>query len=465
MESGWHGADRRGRAGRGSILARACPGAVTRSRSSSSSTMSRTRGRLSRLPRHDLAGRRVVALVLDGSGESTSGAALRLDERVRFHLDALAGGIGRDLLRSDHAIPRLQMGRGRQDDGLGGIWPTRPCAAPAIIDDRRTGRPGSHTAELSPRLSHIALRESLLDALRGKFGPRPPSAPDFARAGQSELESRVLAYASELLTDDIDVLIYAGGVALNCTANMALAALCRDRDAELLVPPVASDTGVAIGAAAAVSTRWARLRHGADPGLGRTYPADAMGRALRVAGLADGRCRSGQGCRPAARGEDRSVVRRRQRGRASRARAPFAHREARFGGHSGQGQPGEAQGAMATTGSICQPVPVRQELRRIYVQRLHGGSRRECAVGGCSSSKAQCTSTAPPVPRWSPQAARSARCWRPWAHARVWRRSSTPRSTSLAIPLRIPPRTRARAARQMRLDFLAGDGWVAEITA
>jgi predicted NodU family carbamoyl transferase len=38
---------------------------------------------------------------------------------------------------------------------------------------------------------------------------------------------------------DLDVLIYAGGVALNCTANMALAAVCRDRDAKLLVPPVA----------------------------------------------------------------------------------------------------------------------------------------------------------------------------------------------------------------------------------
>jgi predicted NodU family carbamoyl transferase len=32
-------------------------------------------------------------------------------------------------------------------------------------------------------------------------------------------------------------------------------------------------------------------------------------------------------------------------------------------------------------------------------------------------------------------------------------------------PLAYSPADAARAARQMRLDFLAGDGWVAEINA
>jgi hypothetical protein len=31
----------------------------------------------------------------------------------------------------------------------------------------------------------------------------------------------------ELLSEDIDVLIYSGGLALNCSANMTLASICR----------------------------------------------------------------------------------------------------------------------------------------------------------------------------------------------------------------------------------------------
>jgi carbamoyltransferase len=412
----------------------------------------------------DLAGRHVVALVLDGSGESTSGAALRLDDEFEFIWTVSQAGSVGIYYEAITQYVGFKWGEEGKTMGLAAYGRPDRVRLPAIIDDRRAGPPGAHTAELSPRLSHIALRESFLDALRGKFGPRPPSAPDLARAGQSELESRVLSYASELLTADIDVLIYAGGVALNCTANMALAALCRDRDAKLLVPPVASDTGVAIGAAAAVSTHWAGLRHGMDPGLGRSYPADVVGRGLREKGwhvnatdpervadlLLSGKIGAwydgGSEVGPRALGRrsliarpDSVVIRDRvnqvKRREPWRPLAPSVSRS-----QFDRSFAGSTPNAFMVVAAESVPSAAVELEGTVHVD---GTARPQVVAAGSAFG--------------SVLAAMGART----GVEAVLNTSFNIAGDALAYS----PADAAHAARHMRLDFLAGDGWVAEITA
>jgi carbamoyltransferase len=413
---------------------------------------------------HDLAGSRVVALVLDGSGESTSGAALRLDGEFDFIWTlSQAGSVGIYYEAITHYLG-FSWGEEGKTMGLAAYGRPDRVQLPAIIDDRRAGRPGPHTGELSPRLSHMALRESLLDVLRAKFGPRPPAAPDFARAGQSELESRVLTFASELLTDDIDVLIYAGGVALNCTANRALAALCRDRDAELLVPPVASDTGVAIGAAAGVSTRWARLRHGADPGLGRSYPADATGRALRE-----------EGWKVDPAGPDRvaDLLLAGKIGAWFNGGSEVGPRA--LGRRSLMARP-DSVGIRDKVNQVKRREPWRPlapSVSRSQFEKSFAGSTSSAfmvvAAESVPSVAAELEGTVHVDGTARPQVVDTGSAFGSVLAAMGARTGvEAVLNTSLNTagdPLAYSPADAARAARQMRLDFLAGDGWVAEINA
>src|SRR5262249_47767726 len=107
---------------------------------------------------------------------------------------------------------------------------------------------------------------------------------DVAYGYQRVLEERVISYVAELVRD-VDVVVLSGGVALNCTANARVAALCRDNGVGLVVPPPASDPGVALGGAGAGSPDPASIHPIGGADLGRAYEPDEIVARLREAGL------------------------------------------------------------------------------------------------------------------------------------------------------------------------------------
>jgi len=112
---------------------------------------------------------------------------------------------------------------------------------------------------------------------------------DIALAAQDVVGHRIAEYVTELL-DDIDLLVLSGGVALNCAINAQTAALCQAKGVEFVVPPPASDTGVALGSAVAVASALDANQNRAsvtsipDPFLGRMFEPDAIMQDLRNQG-------------------------------------------------------------------------------------------------------------------------------------------------------------------------------------
>ncbi len=126
---------------------------------------------------------------------------------------------------------------------------------------------------------------------------RPPREPestvegfheDVAASVQAVLEDVLLAQAAHLRAlTGLRELCYAGGVALNCTANARLRRDGPFRD--IFVQPAAGDAGGAVGAAALVNhrlggrVRTARMR---DARCGPGYPTDGLRGLLGRAGVA-----------------------------------------------------------------------------------------------------------------------------------------------------------------------------------
>jgi carbamoyltransferase len=107
---------------------------------------------------------------------------------------------------------------------------------------------------------------------------------DVALAAEGYVGERVLVYAREMLPE-IGTLVLAGGVALNCTINAKLAKACRQANVNLVVPPPASDTGVALGAAVAVAVDLGDTFTPTGPYLGRCFTPDAIVAAAAEEGL------------------------------------------------------------------------------------------------------------------------------------------------------------------------------------
>ncbi len=74
-------------------------------------------------------------------------------------------------------------------------------------------------------------------------------------------------------TCDAPTVVLAGGTALNCTNNGRLATSLAERGQLLIVPPCASDTGIAIGAAASAASRHGAIRSTASALQGRAFSA------------------------------------------------------------------------------------------------------------------------------------------------------------------------------------------------
>jgi carbamoyltransferase len=238
----------------------------------------------------EATGAKVAVLVVDGTGESTSGAAYRFGSDLEkiWNLDQSSSlGIYYEAISS---FIGFEWGEEGKAMGLAAYGRETSLAVPELTDIRFSGDiPSFRQPGETPRTLHEQVRAghlAALETLHGHPGPFNRRA-DIAHAGQRQLVERIWSYVSELLDAETEYLVLSGGVALNCSANGEFARRCRDRGVTLVVPPPASDTGVAIGAALGVAQQFR-----SDPpvpvddvGLGRVFRADEVVSILADLGL------------------------------------------------------------------------------------------------------------------------------------------------------------------------------------
>ena len=204
-----------------------------------------------------LRDRRIGVVVLDGSGESTSGACYMYGPQLRqvwsLSQDSSPG------IYFEAVSQYLGFSWGQEGKTMAlASYARHPGAPVPSLPDHRTydASPAGPYHGESPHQIHQTLRWRLIEDLAALNRDRLSfeRRADVAQAGQQVIGRRIVRYASELL-DDIDVLVLSGGVALNCAINSEVASICRRNEVEFVVPPPASDTGVAIGSALAPHRR------------------------------------------------------------------------------------------------------------------------------------------------------------------------------------------------------------------
>jgi len=229
-----------------------------------------------------------VAIVLDGSGESTSGACYRLADRELKLLWSLPqeSSVG---IFFEAVTQFLGFRWGDEGKTMGLAAYGRPTLATTHSGppDDRDAAPPPFLSPVSPRWRHAEIRSQTIGELAALHGERLcfNQRADIAFAAQRSLQDRILRYVGELI-DETEVLVLSGGVALNCTANGEVAALCARQGVRLVIPPPASDTGVALGAAVAASADPDLFDACVDAGLGRPFPPEVIVSKLRERGLA-----------------------------------------------------------------------------------------------------------------------------------------------------------------------------------
>jgi carbamoyltransferase len=218
----------------------------------------------------------IDGLVVDGAGESTSGAFFRcrggrLEKAWNL---GVAGSLG---LLYEGATAALGMRPGDEGKTMGLASYGRPqtmVEVPAPPDDRFDGpipKLGDRDEIRRTHRSHVVRIRAIVPAA-ASFNRRA----DLALGVQHQVQSRMMGYLTEL-TDPAPALIMAGGVALNCTINTVVADWCAGRGGTLTIPPPANDGGIAIGAAVAAS---------ADP-IACTAEGAYLGRGYRPGEIVD----------------------------------------------------------------------------------------------------------------------------------------------------------------------------------
>jgi carbamoyltransferase len=230
----------------------------------------------------------IDGLVVDGAGESTSGALFRWrdGELSKTWNLGLAGSLG---LLYEAATVALGMRPGDEGKTMGlasyGRLQTM-LEVPAPPDDRFDGqipKLGDRGEIRHQHRSQVLRVRSVLPAT-ASFNHRA----DLALGVQHQVQARMMAYLAEI-ADPAPALVMAGGVALNCTINAAVGQWCAGRGATLTVPPPANDAGIAIGAAVAVSPGpVACTAEGAC--LGRDYQPGEIVSRLAALGVAAQDC-------------------------------------------------------------------------------------------------------------------------------------------------------------------------------
>lgn len=224
----------------------------------------------------------VDGLVVDGAGESTSGALFRCrDGRLdKVWNLGLAGSLG---LLYEAATAAIGFRRGEEGKTMGLASYGRPetmDAVPGPADDRFAGPIPAlrERAEISRYLREGQRRMRSLAPATASFNRRA----DLALGVQSTVEAQIMSFLAEI-SEPAPALVMAGGVALNCAINATVARWCADHGTALAIPPPANDGGIAIGAAVAVSGDPAACV--ADSAfLGRGYEPDEIVSRLAALG-------------------------------------------------------------------------------------------------------------------------------------------------------------------------------------
>jgi carbamoyltransferase len=194
----------------------------------------------------------IDGLIVDGAGESTSGACFRLrgSEVSKPWNLGLAGSLG---LIYEAATAAIGFRTGEEGKTMGlasyGRHETMD-KVPAPPDDRFAGAIPVLDGRREVRRQHrswLAKMKPLVPA-----GTSFNARADLALGVQSAVESQIMAYLADL-RDPAPVLVMAGGVALNCSINATVAQWCLGRRVALTIPPPANDGGIAIGAAVSAS--------------------------------------------------------------------------------------------------------------------------------------------------------------------------------------------------------------------
>jgi len=242
--------------------------------------------------------RHACVIVLDGSGESTSGACYRVADGRLAQVWSLPQHASVGIFYE--AVTKylgFQWGEEGKTMGLAayGSDSLAPAMAKVAPPDDRVAEAPPFTSPVPPLWQHEELREQIIVKLTSEHGELVSFSQraDVAFAAQYWLEERILQYVAEA-ADGIEALVLSGGVALNCTANSKIAAYCRDKGVALIIPPPASDTGIALGAAIAASPEPSAVTQCQTAALGRAYPPEVIGERLRMEGLSVLPCTPGK---------------------------------------------------------------------------------------------------------------------------------------------------------------------------
>lgn len=230
--------------------------------------------------------RAIDGLVIDGAGESTSGALFRVRGGVleKVWNLGLEGSLGW-LYELTSRVIGFAPGEEGKTMGLAAYGRLQSAVeVPAPPDDRFPGP----IPKLRDRGELAKTYRARLAELRAVA--RPGSSfnhrSDVALSMQTLVESRVMSFLREI-ADPAPSLVLAGGVALNCSINAVVARWCEERGVTLAIPPPANDGGIAIGAAVAVAASPAACT-AADAFLGRAYAPSEVADRLRALGAAPG---------------------------------------------------------------------------------------------------------------------------------------------------------------------------------
>ena len=194
--------------------------------------------------------KKYAILVVDGSGESTGGAAFRFFNNLDclWHIEQSSSlGIYYEAVTS---YVGFNWGMEGKTMGLAAYGRISDVRVP-IIPDNRIPQLASWNREWgSPKHRHENYRKVFVQQYEEAFGPLTTfnNRADISLAAQNAVLERIMLYVNEI-AQDVDGLIITGGVALNCSNNAVVAKYCSERGLSFSVPPPASDTGVAIGAA------------------------------------------------------------------------------------------------------------------------------------------------------------------------------------------------------------------------
>lgn len=227
-------------------------------------------------------------LVVDGSGESTGGAAFRFSGELtcNWHIEQ-SSSLGIYYEAVTHYLG-FSWGMEGKTMGLAAYGRPSGLCVPSIPDDRIPSLNSWSRSLGSPKHRHEKYRESFIREYVASFGESSTfnQRADISLAAQDAVYKRILEYIEEI-TQDVNGLILTGGVALNCSINADVADYCNKRGITFSVPPPASDTGVAIGAAIGMNFEYNHeiVERIPNPYLGRAYTRDEIVDNLKSKGV------------------------------------------------------------------------------------------------------------------------------------------------------------------------------------